>query len=253
MNFIILSEEDAIGDGRYRLTDHRAEHIRSILKLGYEDHVLVGLVDGPHGKAFVQKIDDDEVILECEQLWLEGHPIPEVTLICALPRPQILKRVLYVSAMMGVRALHLVRANRVEKSFFESRMLEPENYRPHLLEGLAQGKLTRLPQIEVHDRFRVFFEDTWPKLEHAGSSNIVKVLANPGTTSTLHDLCARRPYDRIAIAVGPEGGWVPFEVELIEKAGFRSCSLGRWTLRVEFAVTAVLSQLELVRVDGRGE
>lgn len=252
MNFIILSEEDAIGDGRYRLTDHRAEHIRSILKLGYEDHVLVGLVDGPHGKAFIQKIDDDEVILECEQLWLEGHPIPEVTLICALPRPQILKRVLYVSAMMGVHALHLVRANRVEKSFFESRMLEPENYRPHLLEGLAQGKLTRLPQIEVHDRFRVFFEDTWPKLEQAGSSNIVKVLANPETTSTLHDLCTR-PYDRIAIAVGPEGGWVPFEVELIEKAGFRSCSLGRWTLRVEFAVTAVLSQLELVRVDGRGK
>ena len=250
MNLIILTEEDAIGDGRYRLTDQRADHIRSILKLGYEDHLLVGLVDGPHGKAFIHSIDDNEVILELAQLWMEGHPLPEVTLICALPRPQILRKVLYASAMMGVHAVHLVRANRVEKSFFESKLLEPERYRPYLLEGLSQGKLTRVPEIVVHDRFKVFFEDEWPAIEKAGSSNMVRVLAHPDGEVGLHELCSG-PCDRVAIAVGPEGGWVPFEIDLLEKAGFRSCSLGRWTLRVEYAVTAVLSQLEMVRMQKR--
>lgn len=246
MNFIILTDDDETGDGRYRLTDHRADHIRSILKLGYEDHVLVGLLDGPHGKAYIHKIDDDEVILECEQLRLDGHPIPEVTLICALPRPQILRKVLYVSAMMGVYALHLVRANRVEKSFFETKLLEPEHYRPYLLEGLSQGRLTRMPAVHIHDRFRIFFEDAWPQIAASGSTNIVQVLASPESSTGLHDLC-NRPCDRVAIAIGPEGGWVPFEVDTIERAGFRPCTLGRWTLRVEYAVTAALSQFELVR------
>ncbi|MEA3296509.1 MAG: RsmE family RNA methyltransferase, partial [candidate division Zixibacteria bacterium] len=49
-------------------------------------------------------------------------------------------------------------------------------------------------------------------------------------------------------AIGPEGGWVPFETELMERVGFQRFSLGRWTLRVETAVTAVLSQVELLRM-----
>jgi 16S rRNA (uracil1498-N3)-methyltransferase len=247
MNLVILTRDDEIGEGRYRLTDRRADHIRSILRLGYEDHLLVGLLDGPHGRAFIQRIDDDEVILECEQLWLEGHPIPEVTLICALPRPQILRKVLYVTAMMGVHSLHLIRANRVEKSFFESKMLEPDHYRPYLLDGLSQGKLTRMPAVHVHDRFKVFFEDTFPEYENAGNPNVVKLLADPESGSGLHDVY-NASCVRVAIAVGPEGGWVPFEIDLIRKAGFTPCTLGRWTLRVEYAVTSALSQLELMRM-----
>ncbi|MBD3403959.1 RsmE family RNA methyltransferase [candidate division GN15 bacterium] len=247
MNLIILTEDDEIGEGRYRLTDHRAEHIRKILKLGFEDHLQVGLLNGPHGRAFIQKIDDSEVVLECERLWLEGHPIPEITLVCALPRPQILRKVLFVSAMMGVHALHLIRANRVEKSFFESKLLEAEQYRPHLIEGLSQGKRTQLPKVAVHDRFKVFFEDTWPTIERAGNGHLLKLLADPDTDRGLHSYPTTDAY-RIAIAVGPEGGWVPFELDLMHRAGFESFTLGKWMLRVEYAVTAALSQLELLRL-----
>jgi RsmE family RNA methyltransferase len=52
----------------------------------------------------------------------------------------------------------------------------------------------------------------------------------------------------LLFAIGPEGGWVLFEIELMEGLGFKRFSLGRWTLRVEHAVTAVLSQLELLRM-----
>ena len=49
-------------------------------------------------------------------------------------------------------------------------------------------------------------------------------------------------------AVGPEGGWVPFELNLMQSLGFNPFTLGRWTLRVEHAVTAALSQIELMRM-----
>jgi RsmE family RNA methyltransferase len=45
------------------------------------------------------------------------------------------------------------------------------------------------------------------------------------------------------VAVGPDGGWVPFEVALFEKAGFLPFSLGPRALRVEVAVPAVLGAL----------
>jgi len=40
----------------------------------------------------------------------------------------------------------------------------------------------------------------------------------------------------LVLAVGPDGGWVPFEADLLEKHGFRPFSLGPRILRVETAV-----------------
>ena len=106
---------------------------------------------------------------------------PEIDLVCALPRPQTLKKVLITSAMMGVRSLHLIRANRVEKSYFQSPLIQAENRLPYLVEGLAQGKLTRLPQVEVHDRFRAFFEDDLPRLQLGSSPRPLRLVASQDT------------------------------------------------------------------------
>lgn len=265
MNLVILTGDDAVGDDRYRLTDNRADHIRTILKLCAGDSVEVGLLNGPRGVAMIERCDDNEVVILADQLEQTDAPMPTVDIICALPRPQTLKKVLLTSAMMGVRRLYLVRANRVEKSYYQSPLLQSENYRPYLLEGLSQGKLTRMPQVTIHDRFRTFFEDTLESLYNDdGTGAIVKLLPDLESTDSLSDVCPSipdgttdptvndgPPTDKSApllFAIGPEGGWVPFEVELMEGLGFRRFSLGRWTLRVEHAVTAVLSQLELMRM-----
>ena len=49
------------------------------------------------------------------------------------------------------------------------------------------------------------------------------------------------------MAVGPDGGWVPFEAELLEAHGFRPFSLGPRILRVETAVPVLLGQLALLK------
>ncbi|NIP44236.1 MAG: RNA methyltransferase, partial [candidate division Zixibacteria bacterium] len=56
---------------------------------------------------------------------------------------------------------------------------------------------------------------------------------------------------RILLAIGPEGGWVPFEIEMMQNHGFQKCTLGRWILRVEHAVTASLSQIEMIGLANR--
>jgi 16S rRNA (uracil1498-N3)-methyltransferase len=247
MNLIILTDSDRRADNSFCLADHRADHIRTILKSGVGDTIEVGLLNGPQGRARVESVDPTQVVLHCEA-WHDIPKLgPEIDLICALPRPQTFKKVLITSAMMGVRSLHLIRANRVEKSYFQSPLIHPEQQLSYLVEGLAQGRLTRLPLVRVHERFRQFFEDDLPLLSADASVKPLRLLCDSETNNRL-DQVFDPAVKEVIVAVGPEGGWVPFELELMHELDFHSFTLGRWTLRVEHAVTAALSQIELLRM-----
>ncbi len=250
MNLIILTDSDASGDDRYKLTDHRAEHIRNVLKLVPGDHLEVGLLNGPQGTGLVESVSSDAITIRTEQLEMIAEPVPIIDLICALPRPQTLKKVLVTSAMMGVRRLYLVRANRVEKSYFQSPLLQSQNYERHLIEGLSQGKLTRMPEVSIHDRFRRFFEDNLREDYSDDSDSLCQLLPDPECETSLAGVYPRDAdlSSSVLLAIGPEGGWVPFEVELMERIGFQRFKLGRWVLRVETAVAAALAQIELLQM-----
>lgn len=245
MNLIILMESDRLDKKRFCLHDNRAEHIRDVLKLGKGEKVQVGLLNGPVGQAVVEVITPLEVVLKISELQDIAPPEPVVDLVCALPRPQTLKKVLFTSAMMGVRKLYLIRAGRVEKSYFQSPLLEKEKHTAHLIEGLAQGKLTFLPEIHILDRFKVFFEAILPVVEKELEIIPAKLVATPGSCFNLGERFDKK-VSWFIFAIGPEGGWLPFELEYMEQAGFRQFSLGRRILRVEHAVTAALSQMELL-------
>ncbi|MEW6050235.1 MAG: RsmE family RNA methyltransferase [Candidatus Zixiibacteriota bacterium] len=246
MNLVILTNQDRVGKDRYVLTDHRATHIREVLKGHAGATVEVGLVDGPVGTAAIELTDDRQVVLSCSD-WCEA-PIPRLTvdLVCAIPRPKTLRKVLILAATMGVRCVHFVRANRTEKSYLQSPWLNPEQQLPFLLIGLSQGRQTRLPEVNVWPLFRPFVEDTFPDRENREGVLSVKLLCDPGSDIRLTDLDINWCGVRFVVAIGPEGGWVPFETGLLEKAGFQRFSIGPWTLRVETAVAAALAQLGLV-------
>jgi len=245
MNLIILTSDDAHGNDRYRLCDHRADHIRQILKLEVGDTVDVGLLNGPQGSALIESRTENEIVIRTISMYTAELSAPTVDLICALPRPQTLKKVLFTCGMMGVRRLDLIRANRVERSYYHSPLLQPENYTPHLIEGLSQGKNTRLPVVNIHERFKPFFEDTYEVRYRTAGEKVTPLLPDRDSSANLNSLVNSRSR-RSLVAVGPEGGWVPFEIELMESLGFQRFSLGPWVLRVEHAVTATLAQIELV-------
>jgi len=247
MNLIILQDCDRLEGGLFLIRDYRAEHIRNILKSAQGDTIEAGLINQSTGKAIIQSINENEIELEYRPD-KKGIPnvAPEIEIICALPRPQTLKKVLFICGMTSVRKLHLIRANRVEKSYYHSPLLEEKNLRKNLLEGMSQGKSIRLPAVEIHHKFRQFIEDFLPLLEKSEKQTPLKILPEMQAEYFL-DKNFQNPKQPVYIAIGPEGGWVPFETEHFMKAGFVQVCLGQAVLRVEHALAYSLAQVELLK------
>ena len=63
----------------------------------------------------------------------------------------------------------------------------------------------------------------------------VRLVADPSASSPVLDVVGAAPDRRILLAVGPEGGWNTFELELLARHGFTGVSMGPRTLRVDTA------------------
>lgn len=240
MNLILLDpgELSAASGGELRLEGRRAAHVLGVLHAAPGDVLQVGVVGGLLGTGVVLAIEGAAVTL---RVALERAPPPRapIDLLLALPRPKILRKVLHASAAMGVRRLVLLGSYRVEKSYFASPLLAPAALEAELRLGLEQGRDTVAPEVTVRRFFKPFVED---ELE-AAFGDAQRLLAHPAATTPLEALPARA--DRAVVAVGPEGGWTPYEAGSLAAHGFESFSLGPRVLRVDAAVPYVVGQAEL--------
>jgi RsmE family RNA methyltransferase len=236
MNRILIDPAELGRDCLAVLTDRRAVHIRTVLRAGPGDVLRLGLIDGPLGTGVVRSVSGSTVEVACA---FETAPPPEpppLDLLLALPRPKVMKRFWPVLASFGVRRAGLVNAERVERVYFDSHVLEPDFIRAQLLEGCEQAGWTRLPRVSVHRRFRPFIEDELAEW----SPGTRRMVAHPGVASRMRDLVKPDPAG-VLLAVGPEGGWNDFELGLLESRGFQAVGLAGGALRSDVACIALLA------------
>ena len=171
------------------------------------------------------------------QVVLDRDPPPPlpVTLMLALPRPPMLRRILHTVTSMGGKRVMLCGARRVEPSFWDSRALAPEAIREQLVLGLEQACDTVLPEVRVCRRFKRCVLEELPAWAPAGR----RIVAHPEAA----DDCPPGIDGPVTLAVGPEGGFNDFEIETLVAQGFEAVRLGSRVLRTEAAVPALLSRL----------
>lgn len=234
MNLILLEQEDFTGAARVRIGGRRFAHARAVLRAELHDVLAVGVLAGRIGQGRIVRVE--ETCLEME-VRLEKDPpaaLP-VTIILALPRPKALRRVLFTLAVLGVKKIVLVNAARIEKSYWQSPYLGERAVRKQLLLGLEQAGDTVLPEVLLRPRFRPFVEDEL----RAMSAGTLALVAHPAAEAPV----PREVRQPATVAVGPEGGFVPYELALFRSLGFTPVTLGRRILNVESAVPAVLARL----------
>lgn len=218
MNLLLLRPQDFVSASRVRVRREVAG-----------DEILVGVIDGLIGTGRVVARDGDWTELDVA---LDRDPPPPlaVTLVLALPRPKVLRRVIASATSMGVKHIYLINSWRVEKSYWKSPKLD--HLEDAAIDGLEQARDTLMPKIETRRLFRPFVEK---ELITIGR----KLVAHPGAA---HE-CPRHIAEPVTLAIGPEGGFIDEEIASLRRIGFEPVSIGPRILRVETAVVAILARL----------
>jgi len=147
----------------------------------------------------------------------------------------MLKRIFATIATLGVPKLILLNSWRVEKSFWNSSLLKEEEMNEHLMLGLEQAGDTVMPEIMTRRYFSSFIKNELLQF----IKKTAAFVAHPGVKA----VCPYHIKKPVTLLIGPEGGFIDSEIEALVHCGVKPVNLGKRILRVETAVTALLSRL----------
>lgn len=223
---------------RAQLGGERARHLKKVLGVTPGSVVRVGVVDGPVGEATVLSLRDSSSggwQVELELVLREPPPPPlDAALVLALPRPKFLGRILQWATTMGVKQIVLTASRRVERSYWQSSLLEAAALRRHLELGLEQGRDTVMPRVRFCESFERLTGEQLPALGSRGA-----IWVAHGEAEQPFPALLAKP---ATVCVGPEGGWLDEEIAALIEVGARCGHFGTRPLRVEAAVAVALGR-----------
>jgi RsmE family RNA methyltransferase len=256
MNLILFEYDELAGRacGTLPRRDGRAVHLLKVLHKKEGDGFDAGLVGGKLGTGTIMEIDSGVIRFSLD---LNADPPPRtpLRLVVGFPRPIQLRRLLRDCAGLGLEAVDLAATDMGEKSYRDTKLLSDGGARTALLEGAAQARDTRLPELAAYPSLAAWlsagpwvYDAEAPGREQAAApagsaaarTGLLLVAAdNVRPEGSFADLETPAGL-RAVLAVGPERGWSGRERELFEKAGFRRLSMGSRALRTETACTAAV-------------
>ncbi len=178
-----------------------------------------------------------KVLEICEEI-----KTPEIYLLVAVPRPQILKRLLEGLAYYPVSELLLVVSERTQKSYLQSSTLRKESLEKHLKLGAMQAGYSFRPRVTLLEKFSIladYYNDEEGMIKlitDQSSSNYIADFLNTSVISDPENVKTR-------FAIGPEAGWSEREYQFFIDNGYRDIRLADSVLRVDTAALAATSQL----------
>ncbi len=218
--------------------DPRARHLLDVLRRRVGDTFDAGLVNGPRGKGTLVAIGADAITLTFA--WGDAPPpLPPVTLLLGLPRPQTARDLLRDATTLGVAALHFVSTEKSDRNYAHSTLWTGGEWRRHVLAGAAQAFDTRLPEVTwthslaesiaaLPDAITRLALDNYEASHTFGINQSLGVSPSENGTP-------------VVLAFGPERGWDEGDRVLLRTQGFTLAHLGDRPLRMETAVVAALA------------
>ena len=232
MNILLLPEIEK-GQTCLTLTEvSQIKHVQQVLELETGDLLKVGSLQGNLGSAVIEAVSDTQLKLTDITLDIPPPSKLDLTVILALPRPKVLRRLIMDMTAIGVREIILVNSYRTDKSYWQSPMLARID--EFVREGLQQGVDTIPPVIQLKKRFKPFVED---ELSQWSISHTM-VVAHPYSTLSFNEFIEQTGLPQV-LCIGAEGGWIEYEVALLQDHGCQAVTIGQRILRTEAAVNAL--------------
>lgn len=233
MNLLLL-QSNQITDQQAVITGRQLEHLRLVHQQTDGSSIRVGEINGLMGTAIIEHIDNHKAVLNLTLNSKPPAPLP-LTLVMAMPRPKMLRRCLQTVSAMGVKDIYLINSHRVEKSYWQTPLLEKQAIENELILGLEQSRDTILPTVTQKKLFKPFVEDELADI--VGESTAL--VGHPQGSEP----CPINIQTPTTLVVGPEGGFIPYEIEKLHEVGVKAVTIGTRILRVETAIPALISRL----------
>jgi 16S rRNA (uracil1498-N3)-methyltransferase len=236
--------DEVIGN-RAALVGEHADHVVRVLRarVGQEFDVATG-TRVRHGR--IVSIADTRVEFELGEDVPAASPA-DLTLLLAIFKFDRMEWALEKCTELGVSQIVPVIARRTDAHLASAAEKRVERWRRVVLQAAEQSRRAVPPEIAAPLKLQ-------QAASLAGALRIV--LAESERQTQLRDLLETHPSspkplndrnDKIALAVGPEGGWADDELQLFHDHGWISASLGPAILRAETAAIAataiVISEL----------
>lgn len=160
---------------------------------------------------------------------------PWIHLIVGISRPQTVKKILEHGPTFGVGHIHFYKAELSEKSYLDTKILQNNAFKELTHLGLSQSAIYfHSPQVTSSLR---------PEINENIQQRFVLDLTESRYFAEC-DIDFSRP---LTLAIGPERGFTPEDLNFYRNHGFQSIKVSSSILRVEHAIYAAISQLELLK------
>jgi 16S rRNA (uracil1498-N3)-methyltransferase len=221
-----------IREGRPATIDGpEAHHLINVMRATRECQVELFDGAGVACDARVEQLDRSRAVLSVSNVREVDRELPfDLTLATAIPKGDRQRWLVEKSVELGVRRLAPIRA---ERSAFDPASVSPgERFERAAIEASKQCGRNTLMELEVACDWEKFVAS------YQNKSSAVRIMADPSGDPFPSELGSA---ERVALAVGPEGGWTEAELALARKGGWQIVSLGPRILRTETAATFLIA------------
>ncbi len=218
--------------GVAELTGEEAEHLVRVLRA--EVGQVYEISDNENlYLAEVETARKSQVVFKVlEELTLPA-PEAEIILVPALIKFDRFEWIVEKATELGVAEIRPFEATRTERGLAQASVKRSERWQKIAHEASQQSRRLHLPVLAQSVSFREALLLT---------ANLKLILDEDSTVAIGKCFPETRTIsDKIALLLGPEGGWTPDERKLANEQGWLSCSLGGTVLRAETAATAAIA------------
>ncbi len=228
--------------GSATLRGEAAHHLGRVLRA--ETGQLYELSDGQRvWLARTESVGRDAVQFSL----VETLPVPVATvrieLFLAIVKFDRFEWALEKATELGAEEIAPLAADRSEKGLIAAAGKRSERWKRIVAESAQQARRLRIPALREAAKTRDAFRASAAQLklllsERAGVKPLRDVLEPVAGVRSEGDVA------RVAIAIGPEGGWTDSEFASADACGFVEAALGANILRTETAVCAALAAVQ---------
>lgn len=221
-----------------------AHHLGRVLRA--EPGQLYELSDGRRlWLARTENVTRDEVRFSLVEQLAAPVPTVQIDLLIAIVKFDRFEWAIEKATELGADQITPLIAERSERGLVAAAGKRAERWNRILLESAQQSRRLSAPALGAAAKPGDAFHTSTPQikvlLSERPSAHPLRELLQPPAPERLDGTSVR-----VAVAIGPEGGWTDAEFASATAARFAEASLGANILRTETAVCAALSAMQYV-------